>query len=274
MTVDALGVSSPNTDHHPSANGHTMAGEGIRPTSAIEQTLEQLLQSLLEMGILVRMGTGASDVQESALSSTPGGVASRYPGGLMGRKVSQTMEQLAKLYSYSDTVHDVMIPLEVINFVDQGKNPHMYTREFIERVAGENMYTNGMLSAVSVSPHAVPLRHSTLTIPAASCALQDYRDILTSSLGDAFPELVSHIRATQHPASTSTCEEGAEVKRGNGTHAMDGVDAHLGSSHDTRRGSRWSHDGRSGVSLEERGGEADLVRGAFVRTVDVTNRVL
>lgn len=37
------------------------------------------------------------------------------------------------------------------SYVDQGKNPHTYTREFIERVAGENMYTNGILSAVTVS---------------------------------------------------------------------------------------------------------------------------
>lgn len=36
------------------------------------------------------------------------------------------------------------------SYVDQGKNPHMYTKEFIERVAGENMYTNGILSAVTV----------------------------------------------------------------------------------------------------------------------------
>lgn len=36
------------------------------------------------------------------------------------------------------------------SYVDQGKNPHTYTRELIERVAGENMYTNGILSAVSV----------------------------------------------------------------------------------------------------------------------------
>ncbi|SCZ99133.1 BZ3500_MvSof-1268-A1-R1_Chr7-1g09407 [Microbotryum saponariae] len=199
MTVDALGVSSPDAEHH-----HSMSGEGTRPTYAIEQTLEQLLQSLLEMGIC------ASDVQDSALSSTPGGVASGYPGGLMGRKVSQTMEQLAKLYSYTGTVQDVMIPLEVVNFVDQGKNPHMYTREFIERVAGENMYTNGMLSAVL-----------------------DYRDILTSSLGDAFPELVNHIRANPHPAGRSASEEGPQVKQENGTHAMDRVDAQLGSNRET-----------------------------------------
>lgn len=37
------------------------------------------------------------------------------------------------------------------SFVDQGKNPHLYTKDFIERVAGENMYTNGILSAVTVS---------------------------------------------------------------------------------------------------------------------------
>lgn len=73
-------------------------------THQLEQTLEQLLQSLLEMGICASLShlnysmrdiadtntytqTGASDVQDSALETSLNGAASGNPGGLLGRKV-------------------------------------------------------------------------------------------------------------------------------------------------------------------------------------------
>ncbi|GAA5927737.1 hypothetical protein JCM3775_006067 [Rhodotorula graminis] len=140
------------------------------PRVQVEQTLEQLLQTLLELGIC------ASDVQETALESSPHGVASGTPGGLVGRKTQQTIEQLARLHSLKDTVVDVNIPIEVINLVDQGKNPHLHTKNYIERLSGENMYTNGILSAVT-----------------------DYRDLLRAQLGDAFPDLAEYVAATSAP---------------------------------------------------------------------------
>ncbi|BGP23782.1 mediator of RNA polymerase II transcription subunit 10 [Rhodotorula toruloides] len=139
------------------------------PRLQIEQSLEQLLQTLLELGIC------ASDVQESALESSPGGVASGAPGGLIGRKAQQTIEQLGRLHDQKDLVANVNIPIEVINLVDQGKNPHIHTKNFIERLSGENMYTNGILSAVS-----------------------DYRDLLRAQMGEAFPDLAD---ALSTPAS-------------------------------------------------------------------------
>ncbi|GAA5889768.1 hypothetical protein JCM8208_001126 [Rhodotorula glutinis] len=140
------------------------------PRVHVEQTLEQLLQTLLELGIC------ASDVQETALESSPHGVASGTPGGLVGRKTQQTIEQLARLHALKDTVADVNIPIEVINLVDQGKNPHLHTKSYIERLSGENMYTNGILSAVA-----------------------DYRDLLRAQLGDAFPDLAEYVAATSAP---------------------------------------------------------------------------
>ncbi|BGP15023.1 hypothetical protein JCM10213_002832 [Rhodosporidiobolus nylandii] len=158
------------------------------PRLQVEQTLEQLLQTLLELGIC------ASDVQDSALESSPNGVASGAPGGLIGRKVTQTVDHLQRLHAQKELVRDVHIPLEVINLVDQGKNPHLHTKNFIERLSGENMYTNGILSAVS-----------------------DYRDLLNGQLGDAFPELAGFLPPAASPAgadgaSTTAGPAGGDVK--------------------------------------------------------------
>ncbi|GAA5854555.1 hypothetical protein JCM8547_004883 [Rhodosporidiobolus lusitaniae] len=149
---------------------------GAPPRLQVEQTLEQLLQTMLELGIC------ASDVQDSALESSPNGVASGAPGGLIGRKVTQTIEHLQRLQVDKELVNDVNIPLEVINLVDQGKNPHLHTKNFIERLSGENMYTNGILSAVS-----------------------DYRDLLNAQLADAFPDLSDYLS----PPSSSTAAAAA-----------------------------------------------------------------
>ncbi|GAA5962550.1 hypothetical protein JCM3765_003725 [Sporobolomyces pararoseus] len=146
--------------------------QAAAPTSSrirLEQSLEQVLQSLLELGIC------ASDVQESALESSNG-----QPGGLIGRKTSQTIQSFARLDSLKGSVGDILIPLDVISQVDQGRNPHLFTKDFIERLSGENMYTNGILSAVS-----------------------GYRDLLVESMKDAFPDLAEFLDK-QQSSSTST----------------------------------------------------------------------
>ncbi|GAA5906608.1 hypothetical protein JCM6882_008073 [Rhodosporidiobolus microsporus] len=162
------------------------------PRLQVEQTLEQLLQTMLELGIC------ASDVQESALESSPNGVASGAPGGLIGRKVTQTIEHLQRLEAQKDLVANVNIPLEVVNLVDQGKNPHLHTKNFIERLSGENMYTNGILSAVS-----------------------DYRDLLRSQLADAFPDLADHLSSTA-PAGSAPAESSSHAN-GMAANGADGL---------------------------------------------------
>ncbi|GAA5986742.1 hypothetical protein JCM10908_000877 [Rhodotorula pacifica] len=182
----------------------------LPPRVQVEQTLEQLLQTLLEMGIC------ASDVQESALESSVGGVASGQPGGLLGRKAQQTVEQLSRLYAQKDLVNDINIPIEVINLVDQGKNPHLHTKNFIERLAGENMYTNGILSGIT-----------------------DYRDLLRAQLGDAFPDLAEDVKlmtppnpptgSAPHPAApnatSSSTAGGGSIPNGIGAHDVKMEDA-------------------------------------------------
>ncbi|TNY19726.1 mediator of RNA polymerase II transcription subunit 10 [Rhodotorula diobovata] len=161
----------------------------VPPRVQVEQTLEHLLQTLLELGIC------ASDVQETALESSPHGVASGVPGGLVGRKTQQTIEQLARLHAQKDLVADVNIPIEVINLVDQGKNPHLHTKNYIERLSGENMYTNGILSAVG-----------------------GYRDLLRAQLGEAFPDLAEYVAATgaARPAAAAAAAAAAPAAA-NGT---------------------------------------------------------
>ncbi|KAK4055513.1 hypothetical protein OIV83_000059 [Microbotryomycetes sp. JL201] len=183
MTSTLEGQHGPPPTDTSHSNHLMMPNESLPATAQLEATLEGLLQSLLEIGIC------ASDVQPSAVETAPDGVASGFPGGLVGRKISQTLDHLASLYGNKDSVADINIPLDVINYVDQGKNPHTYTREMIERVAGENMYTNGILSAVS-----------------------EYHDILTSQMSEAFPELASMVKNSSTSQVNGDEHNHADVK--------------------------------------------------------------
>jgi len=42
---------------------------------------------------------------------------------------------------------DVKVPMEVLEFIEEGRNPDLFTKEFVERVAAENHYTNGKIWA-------------------------------------------------------------------------------------------------------------------------------
>ena len=56
------------------------------------------------------------------------------------------------------------------SYVDQGKNPNLYTKEFTEQVALENMYMNGKLTS-----------------------MKTYEDMLATAISENFPELSSDI---------------------------------------------------------------------------------
>ncbi|PLW13931.1 hypothetical protein PCANC_00123 [Puccinia coronata f. sp. avenae] len=132
----------------------------------LEEKLEQILQTLLEVGICT------SDVQENAREGGRTGRGEALgPGGLVGKKINESIGQMAELYEINaNLTSEVPIPLEVITQVDQGTNPDRWLKSFVERAAHENMYTNGILSNVN-----------------------QYRSLLRTKLADHFPDLHDHL---------------------------------------------------------------------------------
>ncbi|KAH9461508.1 hypothetical protein Pst134EA_017811 [Puccinia striiformis f. sp. tritici] len=145
---------SPPSTNSPGVNPQSTPGfQSEYPTTAeelhraqLEDKLEQLLQSLLEVGICT------SDVQENAREGGRTGRGEPLgPGGLVGKKINESIEHMAELYELNaNMASEIPIPVEVITQVDQGTNPDRWLRSFVERAAHENMYTNGILSNVNV----------------------------------------------------------------------------------------------------------------------------
>ncbi|ORX49083.1 hypothetical protein DM01DRAFT_18760 [Hesseltinella vesiculosa] len=61
------------------------------------------------------------------------------------------------------------VPEEVINFVENGKNPELFTQAFLSRAASENQFTNGKIQAVD-----------------------DFRSLLSAEFAKSFPDLYTN----------------------------------------------------------------------------------
>ncbi|KAK9897832.1 hypothetical protein P389DRAFT_169851 [Cystobasidium minutum MCA 4210] len=145
---------------------HQLQGhDGI---AVLEGELQGLLESLLELGVCT------SEVHPSAVEAAPNGEVHndqhhqengipsstansawsgyKHAGGLVGRKVQDSIQAMQSVFNAHINLpqtRELLIPHEVIDYVDQGRNPDIYTKELLDRVSGENMYTNGILDAVS-----------------------------------------------------------------------------------------------------------------------------
>ncbi|KAG1065310.1 hypothetical protein G6F42_026852 [Rhizopus arrhizus] len=100
---------------------------------ATQDKLNELLQKLFELSVIVY------DFQ---------------PDGnkLVWKKINEIIEHYKEVDDLKDGI-DSFIPEEVINFVEHGKNPDIFTQGFVERAATENQFTNGKIKAVGVGLH-------------------------------------------------------------------------------------------------------------------------
>ncbi|CEP14746.1 hypothetical protein [Parasitella parasitica] len=129
-----------------------------------EDKLNELLQKLFELSVIVY------DFQ---------------PDGnkLVWKKINDIIEHYKELDDLKDGV-DSFIPEEVINFVEHGKNPDIFTQRFVERAATENQFTNGKIKAVG-----------------------EFRQLLTEEFTKSFPDLYennANVMLDTHESASTT----------------------------------------------------------------------
>lgn len=88
------------------------------------------------------------------------------PGDIVINQVKDLITKFDHLQTAAQGVNDLWIPREVIGYVEHGRNPDIYTREFVELAIKQNQYLNGKQRA-----------------------FQDFRDVLAEHINSAFPEL-------------------------------------------------------------------------------------
>jgi mediator of RNA polymerase II transcription subunit 10 len=105
-------------------------GEATSPEeqkfNELEQTLEQFQENARHMGVIASEFTPRS--QEPLLN-----------------KIHTMVHGLRQLDKLREQLVDVRVPIELLDYVDQGKNPQLYTKEFLERTLNKNKEINGKI---------------------------------------------------------------------------------------------------------------------------------
>ncbi|CUM67538.1 uncharacterized protein PRCAT00005238001 [Priceomyces carsonii] len=103
---------------------HTRENEALIATS---DQLLGLIESFIELGVLVHDNQGT---QQSHAALT--------------HKINQVINQLSGLTAMP-FVQQFPIPVDVISYIEDGRNPDIYTREFIEVTAKTNARLKGRM---------------------------------------------------------------------------------------------------------------------------------
>ncbi|XP_074618493.1 mediator of RNA polymerase II transcription subunit 10-like [Acropora palmata] len=110
------------------------------------QTIEQFVETTRQIGIIV------SDFQHGSQ-------------GVLNQKINSMIDNMREIEKCKTHVQDVEVPLEVFEYIDQGRNPQLYTKDCLEKAQEKNQQVNGKIDAY-----------------------KDFRSLLVDELSKQFPK--------------------------------------------------------------------------------------
>ncbi|KAF3937092.1 hypothetical protein ABW19_dt0208972 [Dactylella cylindrospora] len=117
-------------------------------TDKVETELRSVIQALYEVAVTTYRNEAPN------------------PAEILITQVKDLITKFDQVQQAAEQVKDLWIPREVIGYVEHGRNPDIYTREFVELAVKQNQYLNGKQRA-----------------------FQDFRDVLADHINTTFPEL-------------------------------------------------------------------------------------
>ncbi|KAM9838947.1 mediator of RNA polymerase II transcription subunit 10 isoform 1-T1 [Aulostomus maculatus] len=128
----------------------------------LEEHLEKFIENIRQLGIIV------SDFQPS---SQPG----------LNQKLNFMISGLQDIEKCRQQLHEINVPLEVFDrYIDQGRNPQLYTKECLERALARNEQVKGKIDT-----------------------LTKFKSLLISELSKVFPEDMARYKAIHGDDSPS-----------------------------------------------------------------------
>uniref|UniRef100_A0A673SV45 Mediator of RNA polymerase II transcription subunit 10 n=1 Tax=Suricata suricatta TaxID=37032 RepID=A0A673SV45_SURSU len=103
------------------------------------------------------------------------------PGWLSGKRLNFIVTGLQDIDKCRQQLHDITVPLEVFEYIDQGRNPQLYTKECLERALARNEQVKGKIDT-----------------------MKKFKSLLIQELSKVFPEDMAKyrsIRGEDHPPS-------------------------------------------------------------------------
>ncbi|XP_045421989.1 mediator of RNA polymerase II transcription subunit 10 isoform X2 [Lemur catta] len=97
----------------------------------LEEHLEKFVENIRQLGIIV------SDFQPSSQAG-------------LNQKLNFIVTGLQDIDKCRQQLHDVTVPLEVFEYIDQGRNPQLYTKECLERALAKNEQVKGKIDTMKL----------------------------------------------------------------------------------------------------------------------------
>ncbi|CAG5131081.1 unnamed protein product [Candidula unifasciata] len=91
---------------------------------ALEQQLELFIENTRQMGIIV------SDFQPQGQN-------------VLNQKIQMMVTEMNEIDKLRTQIQDVHVPLEVFDYIDQGRNPNLYTKDCLEKALAKNEHVKG-----------------------------------------------------------------------------------------------------------------------------------
>ncbi|XP_057168137.1 mediator of RNA polymerase II transcription subunit 10 isoform X1 [Ursus arctos] len=98
----------------------------------LEEHLEKFVENIRQLGIIV------SDFQPSSQAG-------------LNQKLNFIVTGLQDIDKCRQQLHDITVPLEVFEYIDQGRNPQLYTKECLERALAKNEQVKGKIDTMKIS---------------------------------------------------------------------------------------------------------------------------
>ncbi|XP_032566686.1 mediator of RNA polymerase II transcription subunit 10 isoform X2 [Chiroxiphia lanceolata] len=96
---------------------------------SLEEHLEKFVENIRQLGIIV------SDFQPSSQTG-------------LNQKLNFMVTGLQDIDKCRQQLHDISVPLEVFEYIDQGRNPQLYTKECLERALAKNEQVKGKIDTM------------------------------------------------------------------------------------------------------------------------------
>uniref|UniRef100_A0A8P4KN79 Mediator of RNA polymerase II transcription subunit 10 n=1 Tax=Dicentrarchus labrax TaxID=13489 RepID=A0A8P4KN79_DICLA len=101
----------------------------------LEEHLEKFIENIRQLGIIV------SDFQPSSQAG-------------LNQKLNFMISGLQDIEKCRQQLHEINVPLEVFEYIDQGRNPQLYTKECLERALARNEQVKGKIDTMTVRDNA------------------------------------------------------------------------------------------------------------------------
>lgn len=127
--------------------------------AATEQQAAAIVESFIELGVSVYDFPGTPEATQGMVTN-----------------LKRNVDRLLKLNQQSNRpdsqLNNVNVPLEVVQYIEDGRNPDIYTREFVEAVRRSNQYQRAKMHG-----------------------LKQLRDSLAEKITEEFPDLASNVQS-------------------------------------------------------------------------------